>query len=292
VLPSTAELEEKAFAFYNMKEGSTDGSRYGLTFTLPKDTSIYLGWAADFSGGSTEQEFRVKDIALLRYLEPNNGRLSSEAVAAVDTTFEVTSKEFSKVENATPVITANNEAYLSSTDSMRVEVGTFDFGEVSTKEFQFYVNAADTASLSGTTGYNLYVDSIKVPFAFIPAFKTLSTNSFVASPIKFSLSGVHTLYLTTKGRTPNVWSAGFSKATPGVDIDNVYANSEARWAVYTQGNTLYISGLAENNITVCDIAGHVIYTGINKNGTISIPSLKSRTTYLVKIGENCIKIYL
>lgn len=292
VLPTTAELEEKAFAFYNMKEGSTDGSRYGLTFTLPKDTSIYLGWAADFSGGSTEQEFRVKDIALLRYLEPNNGYLSSEAVTAVDTTFEVNSKEFSKVENAIPLITANNEAYLTSTDSMRIELGTFDFGDISTKEFQFYVNAADTAALSGTTGYNLYLDNLNTPFVFIPAFKTLSTSSFVASPIKFTLSGVHTLYLTVKGRTPNLWSAGFLKASSGVGIENVHANPEANWAVYTEGNTLYISGLEEENITVCDIAGHVIYTGVNKNGTVSIPSLKSQCTYLVKIGGNCIKIFL
>jgi alpha-L-fucosidase len=65
-LLNTADIPDKALSFYNVMNASMDGKYYGMNFTLDKDATVYLGWAADLTGVS-EQEFRAEKLEFFKY---------------------------------------------------------------------------------------------------------------------------------------------------------------------------------------------------------------------------------
>ncbi len=60
-------LERDALAYYNMSNCAADSKYYGLYFTLEEAQDVILGFQADMSQGSEQQEFRISSVILLKY---------------------------------------------------------------------------------------------------------------------------------------------------------------------------------------------------------------------------------
>ncbi len=72
----TSNLEEQSIAFAQMNQSET-GKLFGITFYLPEEQDVVLGFQADLSYGATQQEFRVKEVRLLSYGNVNSSALNS-----------------------------------------------------------------------------------------------------------------------------------------------------------------------------------------------------------------------
>ena len=70
----TSEVEDQAIAFAHISQASV-GKWFGLSFYIDEEQDVVLGWQADLTSGSTEQEFRVKEVKLLSYGTVNNDAL-------------------------------------------------------------------------------------------------------------------------------------------------------------------------------------------------------------------------
>ena len=71
---TTYEVEDEALAFAHMNKAAI-GKWFGLSFYIDEEQDVVLGWQADLTSGSTEQEFRVKEVKLLSYGAVNNDAL-------------------------------------------------------------------------------------------------------------------------------------------------------------------------------------------------------------------------
>jgi len=66
-LEDSYELADKSIAFARLNKGKTDGSFYGVYFTLEEAQDVVLGFQVDLLDGSATQEFRADDVLLLYY---------------------------------------------------------------------------------------------------------------------------------------------------------------------------------------------------------------------------------
>ena len=64
-LGNTADIPTSSIAYYPLGQCTTDGSYYGIDFTLEQETQVYLGWQLDLTRGSSTQEVRVKSVRLI-----------------------------------------------------------------------------------------------------------------------------------------------------------------------------------------------------------------------------------
>ena len=71
---ATQEVEDEAIAFAHTSQAAV-GKWFGLSFYIDEEQDVVLGWQADLTSGSTEQEFRVKEVKLLSY-----GTVNSDAL--------------------------------------------------------------------------------------------------------------------------------------------------------------------------------------------------------------------
>ena len=71
---ATTEVEDEAIAFAHVNQAS-EGKWFGLSFYIDEEQDVVLGWQADLTSGSTEQEFRVKEVKMLSYGTVNNDAL-------------------------------------------------------------------------------------------------------------------------------------------------------------------------------------------------------------------------
>ena len=67
-LCTTDELPQKSMAYYQINAAvDRDGKYYGIEFTLDEESNIMLGWQADLTRGTNQQEFRADNVQLLYY---------------------------------------------------------------------------------------------------------------------------------------------------------------------------------------------------------------------------------
>ena len=62
----TSEIEDLSIAFAHTQQAET-GKWFGISFYIDEEKDVVLGWQADLASGSTEQEFRVKEVKMLSY---------------------------------------------------------------------------------------------------------------------------------------------------------------------------------------------------------------------------------
>lgn len=89
----TVENIASSIAYASAKDAATGDGSYGITFALPEEATLYLGWLNDFKKGSATQEFRVKEVALLRYLEREGQWDAGEALSSDDGKLVLTPRE-------------------------------------------------------------------------------------------------------------------------------------------------------------------------------------------------------
>ncbi len=282
-LPNFTTVESKALACYDMRESAKDENWYGLTFTLPSDTTIYLGWINNFKTGSTTQEFRVKDLALLRYLNSAAEWVPEEAFQPGNASLELGMREFAKVTGATYVLTPDNEVYLTGKDGAEIQFGQVNLSGVK----EMAVRTAAT-SVGVNARYEVYLDNQPTPWVSIPALSTTRSNAFTLSTKEVPASdGVHSLRIIFKGHSSNLQSIGLLRATTGTQV--LESDKPQTWSVYQDDNTLHISGLNGEFITVCDASGRLIYSATPDGDTLSIP-LGEDQIYAVRIGTYSLKV--
>lgn len=68
-LIKTSEITSKVLAYFPITNVTDGDDLYGVMFTVPQDTDLYLGFQANLLSGQTEQEFRVKTVRLQRYAD-------------------------------------------------------------------------------------------------------------------------------------------------------------------------------------------------------------------------------
>ena len=61
------EMEEQSIAHARLNKGATNGSFYGIYFTLKEQQEVVLGFQVNLLEGSSTQEFRADDVKLLYY---------------------------------------------------------------------------------------------------------------------------------------------------------------------------------------------------------------------------------
>jgi hypothetical protein len=71
---------EACDAYAHLSDASLNDNKYGIKFTLNQETEVYLGWMADLTEGDATQEFRAKEVALLKYKETEGGGAKIEMV--------------------------------------------------------------------------------------------------------------------------------------------------------------------------------------------------------------------
>jgi alpha-L-fucosidase len=65
-LTATDDIPQASIAYCKINQSPTNSTCYGITFTLPAEQDVILGFQADLTGTST-QEFRASDVSLLYY---------------------------------------------------------------------------------------------------------------------------------------------------------------------------------------------------------------------------------
>ena len=66
-LVDSYDMEEQSIAHARLNKGKTDGSFYGIYFTLEEEQEVVLGFQVNLLEGSATQEFRADDVKLLYY---------------------------------------------------------------------------------------------------------------------------------------------------------------------------------------------------------------------------------
>lgn len=286
-LPTSSNVASKALAYYDIREGNTDGKWYGLTFTLPEDREVYLGWVNDFKIGSTTQEFRVKDLALLRYPESPTKWVNTEAFRLDKSTLEFSMREFAKVTDGTYVLTPDNEVYLTGKNGTEVRLGQIDLDGVD----KIFVRTANTASLTANAGYNVYIDDQETPWVSIPAVTTSRVNAFTVSEKPFSpLTGIHSVRIVFNGHTSNLMSVGLTPFSTGFDVP--VSKTERTWTLSQERNIFHIEGLNGEPVTIYDVVGKVISSHPSSGESLSVPIDGEPGVYVVRIGDSSVKVVI
>ena len=75
---TTAELPDAAFAVENINTFKAgDGAFYGIEFTIDEEQEIILGFQADLTRGSNQQEIRVQAVKLIRRSDISRAKLNN-----------------------------------------------------------------------------------------------------------------------------------------------------------------------------------------------------------------------
>lgn len=113
---AAAQTETNAIAFYPIGNAAESDNFYGLQFTLPEETTLYLGWNADLTLYS-QQEMRVKTVTLRRYINDGTAIENVQADATQNSTsriFDLQGRQLSANQSHQPgiyILQNNNRTY-------------------------------------------------------------------------------------------------------------------------------------------------------------------------------------
>lgn len=151
VLP-VSEVEQKALAFQPVTDAGAGDAWDGVTFETDKECEVTLGWCADLSTYG-QQEFRVKEVALLRYLEREGEWLLSEAPRITDE-LTVSATECAEQYSASNTFSTEGEGLLNVKAGEEVFVGHINLSGIK----GVTVNAETRFPVEETSAVDLLVD--------------------------------------------------------------------------------------------------------------------------------------
>lgn len=203
---TAAETESKALAYTEVSNAGTDGKWYGVRFELTEDTKVYLGWNADLTTAS-QQEFRVGEVALLRYLETEGAYIPSECVE--DDPLYVGANQCAEQLTTKNAYSSDYQALLNAQSGNIVVVGDMNLDYVD--KVSVFVNT--TGSLSSTPCVLVLIDDVAKAWCNIPIEESNSGQREFTAAVTEPLSGVHNVKL--RFYTPlNLWGVQFNKTIP------------------------------------------------------------------------------
>lgn len=200
--PTSAVCVKNAIACAPVSDFGTSETLGGITFTLDSDQQIDLGWCADLAG-KYEQEFRIREVVLLRYLDEAEQWIESEAIRPeVDTDLYISASAFAEATGASKAYGKNSASVLACPTGTTLTIGQVDLTDVTS----ITVHSNTEGTIKTTATYELLLDNAETAWANVPAVK--SKGADVQKTTNANLptqSGVHTLKLRTKGMAVNIW---------------------------------------------------------------------------------------
>jgi len=231
-LPAINEMG-KCLAYSSAKHSATGSDCYGITFTLDEETTLYLGWINNFTEGSETQEFRVKDVTLLRYLDGEGMWEDDEALKLNDGKLDMTPREWAKILNGTYNQDGNNDPYLPATPDMEIQLGQIDLTDVN----EITVRMICSEDLGEDAEYRFYLDNETTPWVVMKPEKTEST--LATEIVKAECpetAGVHAVRMVLFGHQSSVYAISFKDSenagggedaiqeVNGTDADSEFVN--------------------------------------------------------------------
>ena len=182
---STDEIEDQSIAYAKITDAGT-GKFYGIYFTLSKEQDVVLGFQANMADGSSQQEFRIKEVTLLYYgnmdfdaldnlimsadqvmeeaiVNSNTGYYKKEAVAKLEQAIETaqavsessTQEEFTEAYNTLQDAIKDFQENGKNVGGAPIESGCEDITIETLHESENFARTDDTAS-SGRFGATKY----------------------------------------------------------------------------------------------------------------------------------------
>lgn len=210
-LPDVENMKN-CIAYSSAKDASADDEFYGITFTLNEDTKLYLGWINNFKDGATTQEFRIKDLTLLRYLNTEYDWEEEEAIMPDNGYLELSAREWAKVVNGTYNKDSNNEPYLAATSDMEIYLGQIDLTGIDNIEIEI----TSSEHLDVDAEYSLFLDGADDAWTILkPVCTDESFNLYEVKGACPKVGGVHSVKLILNKNSSNVYSVTFKNSEFG-----------------------------------------------------------------------------
>lgn len=145
-LLATPRIPADAIAYEPInKAGENDGNFYGIYFTLEREQDVKLGFQADLSEGSSQQEFRAKNVKLFFYGAVDYASLQSLARRVADTVATLTFNH-----NTGFYAPESQAQLLAMAESARALSGDTDFATIN----ETYSSLSEAFELFLTEGKN------------------------------------------------------------------------------------------------------------------------------------------
>ena len=264
-------------AYSPLTDASADGKWYGVRFTLPTDSTVCLGWTADLTQGAGQQEFRVSEVALLRYLEAEGEWIEGEALGVDGQgVIDLPASRWAKVDQGTPGLDAGT-AYVAAGGQTEISLGQLNLESVDRVELK-------AVSQDGPVDCRFCIDGEETPWATValPASRSMSAYQ-VASADCPSQAGVHDVTLRVpEGARVNLLAVRFvdDDATSVGGVEQRPGSPELRWSV--SGTELTLYGLQDAKVRLYDAGGRMVLSRSGQNGTVTY-RLPSRGVYVVQV---------
>lgn len=196
---AASEVEDHAIAWHSVPEAAANDLWQGVTFNLDTDSDVYLGWCADLTTRG-QQEFRVKEVALLRYMEKEGEWIEAEA-PLLDGEHTFTAMECAEQNGAANVFSSDGRGLLRANAGSDIVVGHINTTGVK----DITVNANSPFEINESTSISLITDNKDV-WATVP-FRESNTSSYQSYHFDRlpELNGVHQLAVRFNNISANLW---------------------------------------------------------------------------------------
>ncbi len=285
-LPDLADLKQKALAYYPITYVRANGEHHGLTFTLDKEATIYLGWIGNLTT-SANLEFRVFEVNLLRVLDDDTAFLPQFIYDATekDQEYSFTTSQMESLNDVTCLSSLEDVRYVEGHDGSSMVVGQIDFGK--DHYASFFVNSANVDELPEDASFDFYLDDDTQPIACVQAIVTDGKLVFAKSVSDYvEVEGVHKLTVKYRHHDANLYSVGFRTSAYADGVENVQENADAH-ICYCDARDLVVKGLDKEWVRIYTADGRRIYQK-EKSGTIRVPVKPG--LYFVEIGRHVYKL--
>lgn len=259
-----------------LRDAAADGGWYGVKFTLPTDSTVCLGWLADFTLGETRQEFRVEEVALLRYLDAEGQWLESEALRPAEGVLRLTAAQWAGLAGGSLGMSSANEDYVVMDETSEVRLGQADLTGIDRVE-------VEAEGGDGPAECRFLIDGEAQPWTAVALAHDgrLSGHQPVSADCP-ATDGVHDVVMRVNGTGVKVFSVSLidDEATSVDGIVGTEASREVRMAVSGRQLTLY--GLQAADVRVYGMGGGLVALRKNAAGTLVL-SLPGKGVYIVSV---------
>lgn len=243
----TVENINRCLSCASSKDAATGDGLYGITFTLTEETTLYLGWLNNFKDGSETQEFRVKEVTLLRYLDSAEAWETDEALFLEKGRLSLAVQEWAKIMSGTYSMDNNNVPYLATTSEMKISLGQIDLTDVEKVSVQVVI----PEEVTDEAAYLFSLDGADTPWITAKPEKELKPS--VVSEIEAEApktTGVHDVKLRLKDIRSNIYSVTFKNGDAGEggdgsSVENVTKLIPVNVNVYTLQGVMLKSNICE-----------------------------------------------
>ncbi len=291
-LPTVPDIDLKALAFHNITTGydvskgeeNDNDSIFGIKFTIAEETELNLGWVCDLTASNTN-EFRVKEVVLLRILQDGEAYVTEEAISAdQDKDMVINMNEFAQVFNAEYKIQSNNKGYLVGKNNTQIYLGEINFEN--NRYNKVFISTANSQNVSESTKFDFYLDKETQPIFSVPAIKTISSSIFRESEIELpDITGVYKVSVKYKNHASSISSVRFTHE----NLNRINYSTIDTYSIYYDKGNIIVEGLnGRENVSFYSINGMMIDYKSNIDGQIKMPVKAG--TYIVRIqnGEKVI----